>query len=413
VGKKRIWLAAVAGLAIAAVAAYPSVPRAAAATRGEDWIVNQHALALLAGAGLSQHSRQELFGNTGTYLVESADGTDEGVTGAAATATFTSYTTLRATLADGGLPRGTKAVLFDDEHWSLTPSVEQLHPAEYEELAAALVHAHHLLFVTAPATDLTEVLAPGDSDHYAAYIKLGLAASAARYANVVDIQAQGAELDLAKYASFVEQAAAQARKANSRVVVLAGISTNPSGQHVTSAEFTAAFKAARPYVAGFWLNIPQAGTACPACGTPQPKAAIPLLESLLRLHLGSLGAALPVGEELLELRGDLVGGGHRLTLGEQALGLVSLGRVVLLLEGPDQVGDLARFLHLSSDEHVGAIGGLAQAVIRQVKPGRIDDRLLQGERAPRVNGLRQVVRHLHREPDRVHARLAEAELDQR
>jgi Xaa-Pro aminopeptidase len=131
------------------------------------------------------------------------------------------------------------------------------------------------------------------------------------------------------------------------------------------------------------------------------------------LQVGTVGPALAIGEKLLELGRDLVGGGHLLAVGEQALGLVGLGRVVLLLEGLDQLGDLGRLLHLASDEHVGAVGGLAEAVVGQIETGRLDDRFLQGERAPRVDGLRQVVRHLYREPDRVQARLAEAKLDQR
>jgi hypothetical protein len=278
---KRIAVAAL--LALGVFAAWPSASHAAAAPpRSVAWIVNQKALALLANAGLTSRQRQKLFGNSRTFLVSSSGGSDEGVTGEVPTATFTSYAALRAALAGKRLPRGTKAVLYDNEHWPLTPVVEQRHPAKYEKLAAGLVHAHHLLFVSTPATDLTIVLAPGATDHFAAYLRLGLAASAARYANVIDIQAQGSELNLSRYAAFVRAAAAQALRANPHVLVLAGISTNPSGQRVTSAQFTAAFRAARPYVAGFWLNIPGASTACPACGTPRPRVALPLLESLLR-----------------------------------------------------------------------------------------------------------------------------------
>lgn len=248
---------------------------------GTSWIVNEHALALLHGAGLTPRQLQELFGNPGTDLTSSAS-TPAGITGATHTVSFTSYTTLRAALDGRRLPPGTRAVLYDNEDWSLTPRVEQLNPAKYEGLAAALAHAHHLLFISTPATTLTDVLAPGDTDHYAAYLRLGLAASAARYANVIDIQAQGSETDLGKYAAFVRAAAAQARHANPHVVVLAGISTNPSGQKVSSAQFTAAFMAVRPFVAGFWLNVPSGGTACPRCGKPQPQVAVPLLRDLLR-----------------------------------------------------------------------------------------------------------------------------------
>lgn len=263
--------------------AYPAAHASASGIqrRPLTWIVNQRAVSLLRGAGLTQRQAQQLFGNRGTFLVTSAGGSS-GVSGATRTATFTSYAALRATLTGKGLPPGTGAVLYDNEHWSLTPPAEQRNPAKYEALAAALVHARHLLFVSTPGTTLTDMLAPGNSDHYAAYLALGLASSAARYANVIDIQAQGSETDLARYVAFVRAAAAQAHRANPRVAVLAGISTNPSGQRVTSTQFAAAVFAVRPFVVGFWLNIPAAGTACPRCGTPQPQVAMPLLRSLFR-----------------------------------------------------------------------------------------------------------------------------------
>ena len=96
------------------------------------------------------------------------------------------------------------------------------------------MRAHGLLFLTAPGVDLVTVLAPENrTTPYDAYLRLGIAADAARYADVVDIQAQGSERDTTFYANFVVQAAAQARQANPNVLVLAGISTNPSGQQVT------------------------------------------------------------------------------------------------------------------------------------------------------------------------------------
>jgi hypothetical protein len=254
----------------------------AAVTRAPDWIINQGAVDLLGTAGLSRAQLQELFGNDRTYLTHPLDSAITAVHGAVGTVTFTSYQTLKSDI--GSLPAGTGAVLFDIEHWSLTPAGEQRAPATYEKLAAALVHKHHLLFVTAPATDLTDVLAPDNPDHYAAYLSLGLAASGARYADAIDIQAQGSEADLSKFRNFVEAAAAQARRANPHVTVFAGISTNPSGQHITSTQLTNAFDAVRGFVAGYWLNIPAAGTACPDCGTPQPQVAVPLLRSLLRAH---------------------------------------------------------------------------------------------------------------------------------
>jgi hypothetical protein len=244
------------------------------------WIISQTAVGLLGQAGLTKAQLQTLFGNNRTYLTGTA--TVSPVTAALRTVTFTSYRTMERRLAAPGLPAGTSAVLYDNEHWAATPVAEQRDPAEYEELAAKLAHAHHLLFISTPAVDLTDVLAPARSDHYGAYLRLGLSASAAKYANVIDIQAQGSETSLSTFTSFVKEAAAQARRANPHVIVLAGISTNPSGQDVSSAQLTAAYNATRADVDGYWLNVPAQGAACPKCGTPRPEAAVSLLRMVAR-----------------------------------------------------------------------------------------------------------------------------------
>lgn len=246
------------------------------------WIITQTAVGLLGPAGLTEAQLQTLFGNSRTYLTGGLTPSAPPVSGALRTVAFASYQAMERQLAGSRLPAGTAAVIYDNEHWRFTPLDEQRDPARYEKLAAKLAHAHHLLFISTPAVDLTTVLAPHQSDHYAAYLRLGLAASAARYADVIDIQAQGSETSLPTFKSFVQAAAVQARGANRHVIVLAGLSTNPSGPRVSSAQFTAAYNAVRAYVDGYWLNIPSPGPRCPGCGMPQPKVAIPLLEMLVR-----------------------------------------------------------------------------------------------------------------------------------
>jgi hypothetical protein len=272
-----------AGAAIVALGLWQAAtPASAIASPAKpEWIITQTAVGLLGGAGLTHAQSQALFGNDRTYLVQGLTGTAAPpVSGGLRTVSFTSYQAMEKQFAGPGLPAGTKAVIYDNEDWSFTPAAEQRNPARYEELAASLVHAHHLLFISTPAVDLTDVLAPGDSDHYEAYLRLGLAASAARYADVIDIQAQGSETSLNTFTLFVKAAAAQAREADQHVLVLAGISTNPSGQRVTSAQLIGAYDAARTDVNGYWLNIPSGGPYCPRCGTPQPEVAVPLLRTL-------------------------------------------------------------------------------------------------------------------------------------
>src|SRR5262249_2736068 len=130
------------------------------------------------------------------------------------------------------------------------------------------------------------VMAPGEDRNgmFDTYLRLGIAADAARYADVFDIQAQRAERSTELYTTFVRQAAAQAREANPKVVVLAGISTNPNGQHVTADDLLRAIAATRDVVDGYWLNIPRPGPHCPRCNDYRPDIAIDVLHRLGRSH---------------------------------------------------------------------------------------------------------------------------------
>jgi hypothetical protein len=196
-------------------------------------------------------------------------------------ASFTSFLGIKSALKVGTLAHDAEGIIYDNENWQFTPGEEQQNPARYEKLAADLVHAHGLLFLTAPGVDLVNVLASENrTTPYDAYLRLGIAADAARYADVVDIQAQGSERDTPFYANFVGQAAAQARQANPNVLVLAGISTNPSGQQVTANDILRAIAATRDSVDGYWFSIPSPSEYCPSCNSFRPDIAIEVLRRL-------------------------------------------------------------------------------------------------------------------------------------
>ena len=155
--------------------------------------------------------------------------------GAVPVISFKSFGAIKDALEMGTLGSEIKGVMYDYETWGFTPVEEQKDPAGYVKQAAKLVHARGLLFLTAPAVNLAEVMKPNSSpaQRDQTYLRLGIAADAARYADVFDIQAQRFESDTQHYANFVQQAAMQARQANPNVLVLAGISTQPIGQQVT------------------------------------------------------------------------------------------------------------------------------------------------------------------------------------
>lgn len=190
---------------------------------------------------------------------------------------FASAAQLVSAVRAGALPSHAYGVLYDPEAWPLTPPGEQHDPVAATARAAAAAHAHGLKLIVAPALDLAEVLAPGGHGTlHARFLALRLAARMARSADAIELQAQSLERSLPTYRSFVSAAAAQARGANHRVRVLAGLSTNPPGAVVTLHELRAAIRVTRSTVSGYWLNIPGQGTRCPTCNASRPDIAIGL-----------------------------------------------------------------------------------------------------------------------------------------
>jgi len=195
--------------------------------------------------------------------------------------TFASATALEDAVTGGRLPAGTYGVLYDPEAWSFTPVAEQRDPVQAATRAAAVAHAHGLRLIVTPALNLTTVLAPG-SQHprWRAFLDLNLVARLAVVADIIEIQAQSLERETAAYTAFVQAATSQASIANPRIIVLAGLSTNPPGAPVDSQQLTAAVRATRSMVDGYWLNIPGQGPRCPTCNAPRPDIAIQTLQSL-------------------------------------------------------------------------------------------------------------------------------------
>jgi len=195
---------------------------------------------------------------------------------------FKNFDAIRAALETRALGPEVKGVMYDYEKWRFTPADEQQNPAARLKEVADLVHGEGLLFLTAPAVDLVTVLAPEDDwkRQDETYLRLGLAADAARYADVFDVQSQRFERDAARYARFVREAAAQARQANPRIMVLAGLSTEPGGRHVTADDILRAIDVTRDLVDGYWFNIPEPSDYSPAVTEFRPDIAVDVLRQL-------------------------------------------------------------------------------------------------------------------------------------
>ena len=244
------------------------------------WMIASSAIQKFETAG---GSPALFYANPGNFIMSGMKGAEgfppdyHGVP----VASFRSYADLKKALDGGKLPKEVKAILYDNESWEFTPPEEQHNIEKFEKLAAEAVHSHGLIFIATPAADLTRVLSPHlTGSRYDEFLRLGIAGAAAKYADVYEIQAQGSLGNLELYTRFVKGAAAQARSANPKVTIFAGLSTNPSGKHVTPKDLYDAVMATRGDVAGYWLNIPSGGAACPRCGEAQPQVAVELVRML-------------------------------------------------------------------------------------------------------------------------------------
>ncbi len=241
------------------------------------WLLTRSALSQLIR---DRQARERLEAARVFELLQPGQQPLPGVT-ADTVVTFASAAALEQAVTGGQLPSGAYGVLYDPEAWSFTPPGEQRDPVRAAAQAAVVAHAHGLRLFVTPALNLTTVLAAGSGQpRWQAFLGLGILGQLARVADAVEFQAQSLERNTAAYAAFVRAATAQAKAADPRVTVLAGLSTNPPGTPVDSAHLTYAIQATHAMVSGYWLNIPGQGPRCPTCNPPRPDIAIQVLQQL-------------------------------------------------------------------------------------------------------------------------------------
>jgi hypothetical protein len=196
-------------------------------------------------------------------------------------APFQAFDALAAALQQQALAPEIRGVLYDYEKWAFTPIAEQKNPIGYVRRAATLVRAQGYRFLTSPSANLVKVMAPdtgkSDAEMFEAYLRLGLAADGARYADGYVVQGQRALQDTDVFVHFIRQAAAQARRANADVEVIAGISTNPIGRRIVFDDLVRAIDATRTVVDGYWMNIPTRNDYSPDINEYRPDIAIEVI----------------------------------------------------------------------------------------------------------------------------------------
>lgn len=149
-------------------------------------------------------------------------------------------------------------VMYDPEAWEHTPIAEQLDPVAamtgFATLARAegyrVVMTPHPGLVTVPGATCTQLA--GESVP-AAFMRCGLPAAAAENADIVDLQLQGLQQQPGRYREWITAAAAQARRANPEVQVLAHLTTRLAPDPTV---LYAAWRAVQPIVDGGYLGVP-------------------------------------------------------------------------------------------------------------------------------------------------------------
>lgn len=161
-------------------------------------------------------------------------------------------------LLHGRIPDDVRVVMYDPEAWDATPINEQMDPVSAMQRFESLARTHGYVVVITPHPNLVAAAGAacaagaGEAIEHA-FLRCEIEAEAARYADVVEVQAQYLEADPGAYHRFVAAAAAQARDANPGVLVLSGLSTNFASDPST---LYVAWRSVLGTVNGHYLNVP-------------------------------------------------------------------------------------------------------------------------------------------------------------
>jgi hypothetical protein len=257
----RQWLfAAIPLLAVAAlgIGAMASAQPAQPAATPLHWAMASSSLQNISSADAGQAARS--FNSPSTIVQNVSPLSSSPVPdgwNSTGTALWRSYAQFAADIEAGKVPAYVKVAHYDNEAWAQTPEAEQRRPTFYGRRFCALAHSEGLLCYLGPGKDLCNVLPQPQGDNNAqCYIDLNLAGKAARYADMIDIQAQTLEPSGARaYASFLRRTAVQARAANPDVLVLGNLSPSPGDVQLSARQLYACAHAALHYVSGFYTTV--------------------------------------------------------------------------------------------------------------------------------------------------------------
>jgi hypothetical protein len=143
---------------------------------------------------------------------------------------YTSYARFASDIRSGRVRYPYKWVMYDPENWAATPVSERRDPVKYMTLFGQLAHAHGLKVIQAPALDLADVTGsvlprrPGESaDQW--FVRVNIAGAAAAAGDIFQLQDESNTTAGGQYAYMFNTTGAQARAANSNVLVFSEVST--------------------------------------------------------------------------------------------------------------------------------------------------------------------------------------------
>jgi hypothetical protein len=170
------------------------------------------------------------------------------------------YRLIRQMIDEGSLGAGNNIVYVLNNSRQLTPIYQQEDLAGSLQEARSMCHSVGATLIAAPEKSVLDHIAPGSRKNLETMLANEIPATCARYADAYVIMAQQMEQRRGDYEEYVRGCAAQARSAAPETTLLAGITTNSSAKapedYPTAGEISAAAKAVRGVVQGYWLNVP-------------------------------------------------------------------------------------------------------------------------------------------------------------
>jgi len=201
---------------------------------------------------------RQIVASPATYILEHREGGPPLPRQVIPAEMFFSSTSLQTAIRYHRVIPGVKVVVDDLEDLGITPRVEREDPMPAMKGFGHAADSSGYRPILVPGRDLMLVSGAACSQQRGntisqSYLHCDLPEAAA-YSPIFVIQAAAVETNLPALKQLVQQAAAEARRANPHVIIFATLSVSPNGLFVNSSAVVAAAKLIRPYVQGYAMN---------------------------------------------------------------------------------------------------------------------------------------------------------------